>query len=241
MTALAVIGHNGPPEPTPFEAAAATIETLRVEAQNWLDGEPITTQGQADAVSKLLDDARKAKAKADAARVEEKRPHDDAGKAVQAKYKPLLDQADTVAVLAKRVLEPFLMAQEAAKREAERVAREAAAKAYAEAQAARDAARATTDLDAAEAAERAAAEAKAATIAAKAAAADKGAARGGARAVTLRTVRTAEVVDLTALMRWVWTHDQGALSGWAETYAHNAVRAGKTPDGVAITETQVAQ
>ena len=53
-------GHNQPPK-TPFEAAEDRIDTLHIEAINWFDGEAIENQGQADAVSKLVDDFRKAK------------------------------------------------------------------------------------------------------------------------------------------------------------------------------------
>ena len=53
-------GHNQPPE-TPFEAAEDRINTLHIEASNWFDGDAIETQGQANAVSKLLDDIRKAR------------------------------------------------------------------------------------------------------------------------------------------------------------------------------------
>src|SRR3546814_6319433 len=46
----------------------------------------------ADAVGKLLDMIRQAKKAADEQRVIEKKPYDDAAKAVQTKYKPLIDK-----------------------------------------------------------------------------------------------------------------------------------------------------
>ena len=140
MNSTAKMGHNNPP-PSPFEAAAEKIETLHVEAKNWLDGEAIENQAQADEVSKLLDMARNAKKEADAARKEEAKPFDDGKKEVQARYKPLLDRADAIADLCKKVIAPFIAKVEAEKREAERsapekaeAARTAAAEAYAAAQ-----------------------------------------------------------------------------------------------------------
>lgn len=48
--AVAKIGHNR----SPFELSKETIEDLYSEAKNWLDGEPVATQEQADEIQKLL-------------------------------------------------------------------------------------------------------------------------------------------------------------------------------------------
>src|SRR3546814_11563233 len=79
---------NNPPA---YEAISLHIEDLIAEAHNFLDGEPIKAQGQADAVGKLLDMIRQAKKAADEQRVIEKKPHDEAATAVKTKYKPLID------------------------------------------------------------------------------------------------------------------------------------------------------
>src|SRR3546814_5731055 len=93
---------NNPPA---YEAISLHIEDLIAEAHNFLDGEPIKAQGQADAVGKLLDMIRQAKKAADEQRVIEKKPHDDAAKAVQTKYKPLIDKCELAASVAKRLEE----------------------------------------------------------------------------------------------------------------------------------------
>src|SRR3546814_11674822 len=91
-----------------------------------LDGEPIKAQGQADAVGKLLDMIRQAKKAADEQRVIEKKPHDDAAKAVQTKYKPLIDKCELAASVAKKALVPWLEHLEAEQRaDAERKRKEA--------------------------------------------------------------------------------------------------------------------
>ncbi len=51
--AIAQIGHNKPPEMTAFEALSANIDDLFDEAKLWMDGEPVTTQQQADALNTL--------------------------------------------------------------------------------------------------------------------------------------------------------------------------------------------
>jgi len=62
----------------------------------------------------------------EAGRKAEKVPHDDAGKAVQAKYVPVLDRIKKAGELLKGNLKGFLRKKEAEKAEAERVARLAA-------------------------------------------------------------------------------------------------------------------
>ena len=79
---LAAIGHNNPPEPTPFDLSKAEIESLYMEAKNWLDGEGVTTEAQAEAVSKLIDLLRKAEKAAE--KVEEAKVEEPAAEASEA-------------------------------------------------------------------------------------------------------------------------------------------------------------
>ena len=150
---LATIGHNRPPEPTPFDAFDAHLADLLETAKGFLDGEGVNTEAEATAVSRLLDDARRAGKDADLARAAEKKPHDDAAKGVQAKWKPLLERAELISSTAKRALQPWLT-----KLEGERQAARDAARAEAEAaaKAARDAAAAAraSDLEGQEEAQR---------------------------------------------------------------------------------------
>ena len=236
MEMQAPMGHNNPP--TPFDDAARAVDEVWTEATHWLDGAAVQSQAEADAVAKLLDLARKAKKQADESRKADAKPFDDGKAAVQARYKPLLDRCDLIAGAAKKAVAPFLAAQEAAKREAERKAREKVEEAMRIAQAEFAAAKTVEERARAE---EAAAAAKQADIEARVAAKDRGQAKGGARAVTLRTVKRAEVRDLQALMRWVWNNDRSALAGWADGYAAAALRAGQTEmDGVVIISEQVA-
>src|SRR3546814_12497247 len=68
---------NNPPA---YEAISLHIEDLIAEAHNFLDGEPIKAQGQADAVGKLLDMIRQAKKADDEQRVIENKPNEEIGR-----------------------------------------------------------------------------------------------------------------------------------------------------------------
>jgi hypothetical protein len=126
----APIGDNQPPEPTPLEAMTAHIDDLYLEASNWLDGEPISTPEQAEAVTKLKGMLAEAEREAEKMREAEKRPHLDAGKAVDAAWKPVKEKAAKAKSVANRALTPWLEAVEAENRrkalEAQRAADEAA-------------------------------------------------------------------------------------------------------------------
>jgi hypothetical protein len=190
-------------------------------------------------VSKLLDELRKASKDADSARTVEKKPHDDAAKVVQKRWKPLLDRCDVAAQVCKDALRPYLQRQEAEKREAERVAREEADLLREEAQTAMRAADAT-DLEAREAAEAAVTAAKRAEAAATKAEADRAQAKGGARATTLRTVWRAELTDIREACRHYWAANPAAFGPLMRQLAEQDVRAGKRQvPGFAITEDHV--
>lgn len=148
---MATIGHNGPP---PHEAWALHIEEL-FEVANGIG--PATNDEQEAALDDLLDQFRIAKRDADKERAAEKKPHDDAAKAVQAKWRPLLDRCDIAAKAIKDALTPYRTAKQRAADEAARKAREEAEAAHKAAQEAFK----SSDLDDRLEAERLAAQAKA--------------------------------------------------------------------------------
>lgn len=219
------IGHNSPP---PFEAHSIHIEDLFDEAQNFLDGAKVETQDQADAIGKLLDMLRQSKKAADGQRAIEKRPHDEAAKAVQAKWKPLIDKCELAANIAKKALEPFLEAKEAANRAAAAAARAEAERLAEEARQAAAQVRAD-DL----AAQAQIEEQRKAVAAAERAAnrADKVRANvaGGAKAITLRTNYSAEITDMTAFARWAWAHRKSEVEAFFHDLAAREVRTSQAP------------
>ncbi len=124
---MAALGHNAPP---PFEAWSMHIEGL-FDLANGI-GEA-TNDEQEAALDELLDEFRKARKAADGERAAEKKPHDDAGKVVQAKWKPLLDRCDIATDAIKKALTPYRAAKQKAIDDAARKAREEAEKARLEA------------------------------------------------------------------------------------------------------------
>lgn len=73
-----------------FDKIVLEIETLYDEARNWADGEPITNQDIADAVTTVYDALHEAGKKAEALRVTEVKPLDDAKAAIQVRFHPLI-------------------------------------------------------------------------------------------------------------------------------------------------------
>lgn len=235
------------PNATPFDLLSEHLEDLIAEARNFADGQPVANQGQADAVSALIESLRIAAKDADAERVRENEPHDKAKAAVQAKYAPLIADPKNKnpgrvwkAIDAlKACLQPFLAKLDAEKREAERIAREAADKA------ARDAAEAmrqaaANDIAGREQAEALVADAEAAQKAADAAAKDKAHATGGSRAMGLRSVWKAELKDAQIAAGFFWKRDPSVFNAFLQKLADEDVRSGKrSVPGFDVTEARV--
>ena len=234
---MSVLLANAPADPAIL--FAEEIDDLLLEAKNHLDGEPIATEGQAEAVSSLLNRLRRVSKDADTARADEKRPHDEAAKAVQGKWKPLLDKAGLAVNVAKEALAPWLVKveekqraeAEAARIEADRLAQVAAgafAKSSGNLQARDDAERL---VEAAREAEKHAAKADKA----------KAHARGGERAVGLRSVWTPTLTDPCAALRFYRDREGDALKSWLVEQAEKDVRAGaRSIPGFEVTEARVA-
>ena len=240
----AVLGGNNPPEPTPFEESQAEAIDLFDEAKNWCDGEPITSQQQADALSALLDQIKAAAKRADERRKEEARPHDDAKAEIQERYNTLIGNTKTtgkgILVLAteavQAVRQPWLQKVEAEKQAAAEAARKAEEEKRRAAQEAFAKARETDDLAARQEAERLAVEAKKAER--EASKADKAA----TTKTGLRTVVTADVVDMTEFAKWAWVNDRPALEDHFTARANALAIAGKRDmPGVNVTEERVAR
>lgn len=211
------------PNATPDIAFSMAADDLYAEAANFIDGAPVETQGQADALAKIITDAKQIRKDADAARVEEKRPHDDAGKAVQEKWKPVLAKVEDVIAAVQKPLTLWLKAQEI---EAQRIADEARAEAdrlAAEAIAAVKTSGSLEDLTATRELQDAAV--KAGKIAKQAGKA-KSHVQGGGRAIGLRTYWDAEMTDSAAALRWARETHPEQLREFLRELAGKAVNAG---------------
>lgn len=226
------IGHNNPPL-TPFEVISGKIHDLYEEAKNWLDGEPVNSQGVADNIAKLITMIRAAEKEADELRKSEVKPLDEAKAEIQSKYAPLIADTKSVrgkTVLAleacKKALSPWLAKIEAENRaKAEAARKEAEAKA-AEAQEAMRKAQ-VNDLADREEAEALIEQARRAEADAKRAEKERAHSRGGGRAIGLRTSYEPVLVNATEAARHYWTARRAEMQEFLVNLARQDVRAGK--------------
>lgn len=210
--------------PEPQVLFGEEIDDLLMEAKNYLDGEPIASEEEAAAVSSLLSRLRRVANDADAARKAEKRPHDDAAKSVQARWKPMLDKADLAESTAKQALASWLRQVEnrqradadAARAEAGRLAQiaaEALSASYGNLEARADAERL---LKAAGAAEKHAAKVGK----------QKAHATGGERAIGLVDSFTPELTDSCSALKHYRVTQPEALRAWLFDQARKDVYSG---------------
>lgn len=91
------------------EALKAQIDAERFEVERWLKSTEISSEEDA---AKATDWGHRIKTqlqdRAEKMRVEEKKPHDEAAKAIQAKWKPLVDTSDALVRKLKVAIEPYL-------------------------------------------------------------------------------------------------------------------------------------
>jgi ASC-1-like (ASCH) protein len=234
--------------PTPFELIQSRIEVLYQQAKDYLDGEPISSQGMADDVGRLLNLIRAAEKEADELRTAEKRPLDEQVKAIQDRYNPLIADSKSIkgkTVLAaeacKAALAPWLRKIEEQQREAARIAREKAEEA---ARIAQEALRASSadNLAEREVAEALVKDAKKADIQARVA--DKQTAKlaGEGTTIALTTKWHAELKDPVAALKHFWAFSYADFKQLMDRLAAEQVRSGvRSIPGYEITSEKVAR
>lgn len=227
--AEATIGHNNPPELTAFEALKANIDDLFDEAKLWMDGEPVTTQEQANNLNTLESRIRDAAKAAEAERKREAKPFDDGKKAVQERYNPLIQRGkgktDQAIECIKAALKPYLIEKDRLQRDAAARAREEAELKQREAMEAmqkRDAANLEQSIEA----EKLVEEAKRAEADASRAEKQKAHAKGEGRATGLRSVWRAQMVHPREAATWVMNNHTEDFLAFVQTKADQNVRAG---------------
>lgn len=223
---------------TPFDEVVLEIDTLYDEAANWADGTDIENDEQHEAAKAVYDALHEAGKKADKLRVEEKKPLDDAVKAIQDRFNPYIQPKKGKVDLGKSALNDVLTKWRK-KVADEKVAKaaEAARIAEQERQKAVEAMRASSgDLEAREEADRQLETAKDAEAFAK---------RENKRATTglgLRPVWVTEMIDTRAAVAAMWKQNPQAFVDLAQELAEKAVRSGaREIDGFRIKEEKVAR
>lgn len=228
------MGANLPPEVVIF----GEIDAFYDEAKNYAsDGFVIENQEQADQIDELDKALLKAGQEADALRIEEKRPLDEAVQAIQDKFNPYIQKGKGKVDMARAVLKQLLTTYRVEQqRIAEEKARKAREEAEAERRAAEEAMRASSgDLEAREQAEQQLEAAKQAERFAKKA--DKAATTG----TGLRTKWVAVMTDPRAAVASMWKQNPQAFVDLAQSLAETAVRTGtRQIEGFEIKEEKVA-
>lgn len=212
MNQVATIGHNEPPA---SEAFAMSINDLYAEAKNYLDGEAIENQAQADSIGKIVADMKKLLKDAETTRKAEKQPYLDAGKAVDDRWKKVKEPAERAIATAEKPLTEWRVAVQAAKDAEAKALREEADRKAAEALAAHQNAKSLEDAE------------KAEELIQRAQIAEKTANKIERQPTGLTTYWEAEITDRRALLQHVMVTDPAWLTDRLQEYATTAVRATK--------------
>lgn len=126
------VGHNNPPaDEIQIEDQ---IKEVMAQAEKWLKDREIKSQAEADKAAGFQQKLSELSKTAEKKRVEEKAPHLAAGKAVDVKYKKIVDLPLNVIKALKCAITPFLIDQQKKAEEAQRRAQIEAAKKIAEAE-----------------------------------------------------------------------------------------------------------
>lgn len=236
----AVVGGNNPPEDlSEFDILSCEIKDLYEELKGWADGDPVSTQGQADSITRLGKMTREAAKRAEAHRKNLVIPMDEAKKVVQDQFNPLIGKkkADGSMGMTVRALEvvstlltPWNNKLQAERAEKARIAHMAA---EAKRQEAEKAVR-TANLAEKEEAEKLLKESQ--KLQATAKRAEKNNVKG------MKTVWSVEIYDPHALLKHYWRSNQKDLIEWGIKFAEKEVSSGirKIP-GCDITSRSIAR
>lgn len=197
--ARATIGDNNPPDP--IDEITAPYDDKRANAEIWLDGKAVETEGEMKAVDEARSDMRAWRIGLEAGQKEAASPLYKVYKAELERWKPTIEDAQRIEAGLVAIVDVFKR-KLAAEKEAARKAAES--EAWAKTRAAEEAARNAdaSNIAATRAAADAMAEAEAAQRAAMAA--QKDTVKG------LRTVTKYVTLDPVLLARWLWTNDRAA-------------------------------
>lgn len=223
MNAPAKIGHNLPPDP--IDEALAPFGDVITEAETWLDGQKVETEGQMKAADVILKGIKAARKAVDDARDVSTKPLHDAWKGEVARWKPTQDDLDRLAKGLAALVNDFKLAlaaeKEAARKHAERLAWEETRKAQEAARLA-DA----SNIEATRAAAAAKEAAEAAQRAAQTAAKDtvKG----------LRTVTKYEITDHRALLNFIAKNARDDMTAFIEDWARKNHKTFTGADGLHV-------
>lgn len=210
------IGHNNPPADADA-VFALDVDDLFTLLSDTLAGGEVDSDERETAIDKIADDFHRLAKDADKARAAEKKPHDDASKAVQAKWKPVIDKAERGKKACLDAITPYRTAKQRAKDEAARRAREEAAERERLAQ---EALRQSDDLEARFQAEQDLETAKKLNATAN---------RIDRSATGLRTYWEAELTSARDAMRWLLLRDPAEFIALTQRLVDAEARGARPP------------
>jgi len=225
----AVIGDNAPP--SPMETCASLHNGVISEAQNWCDGEPVTTEAQMHAVDAVLKAFKTYRSALDKAAKEQTAPLHTVWKAEVAAVKAYTDDADRLQAALVACVGPFKTKLAAEKAEADRIAQAAAWEATRNA---REAAASVNVADIEQAREAAVIMAEAEELQRLANAAKKDVVRG------MRTVTHYEVTDHKALLNWIAKNARDDMTAFIDAWAKANHKPDPSADGLRVWTTKEA-
>ena len=223
MNVATAIGHNNPPDP--IETITAAFEDARTEAEAWLDGKAVETEGQMKAVDELRGSMRQWRIGLEKGQKDATAPLHDAWKREGERWKPTIEDAKMIEGGLVALVDGFKKKLAAEKEAARKAAWEIAEKARIEAEA-KIAAANVADIDAQR-------EAKAAMDAAdlaraQASAAQKDTVKG------MRSVTKYEITDHRALLNWIAKNDRDAITAFIEEWARKNHKDKCNADGLKV-------
>lgn len=228
----ATVPSNMPADP--FEALKIEFAAEQEVAAELL-AKPVTEQSHADQIAVLTKRLSGIKSKATNLHKVEKQPFLDGGRNVDDKFRDLKEEPDTLTKKLKRHLDAYLLEQQRAEQERQRLAREEADRKQREADEAAAKAAAANDDSAAKDAQRLANEAAQAEREAQSRKAAAG--RTGAK-VSLRTFVSAQITDFDALLMAL--KDRPEIQECVEALANRAAKSGVELPGMKIISEQRA-
>lgn len=216
--------HNNPPDP--IDEICAAHESVRIEAENWLNGETVVdSEAVMATVDRLRADARQWRLDLERGQKSATAPLYDAYKAEGDRWKPTIEDAKRIEAGLVSLVDGFKRKLAAQKEAERRAAWEAAQAAQREAEeAARKAA-----ADNIEAQREAEAARQAALDAEKAALAKQKDTVKGMRAVTRY-----EVTDYRGLINWIAKNDRDAMIGFVDEWARRNHKQQRNADGLRV-------
>jgi D-ribose pyranose/furanose isomerase RbsD len=231
-------GNNPPPfDPAIVEKHAEIAAQFIAAAGEWIENGDLASEEDAQRLNDFRAGIRARKKETEDDRKAAKKPHDDAGKAVQTAYLPILEKLDRAISKTDPILKKWMEKVEAERKaEAARIAEEArrqreeADRLAAQAQARNDL---SGEVDAEAAMKEAEKAEKTATRMAKGTV-KVSSATGGARSASLRTIRRAEITNIYLVFNQFKDHPD--VRGVLESLATGAIRRGEEVEGVRVVE-----